>query len=84
MSGFNSLRTIIRSIILLSFWAAISAQASNSNRQVILETIQHYSHECQSEEWQIWHHSLCGPLLLVDPQTRKVFASVADKKGILK
>lgn len=50
----------------------------------ILATIQEYQYRCQSPKWQIWDHTLCGPLLFVDPQTRKLYASDADKQGLLK
>lgn len=37
-----------------------------------------------AEEGRIWGKSLAGPLLLVDPKTRQVWASEADGEGQLK
>jgi hypothetical protein len=38
---------------------------------------------CKREAGRLWGHSLCGPILLVDPRTRQVIASRADAEGRL-
>jgi hypothetical protein len=39
---------------------------------------------CGREGGKLWNHSLCGPILLVDPDTRIVIANQADPGGVLK
>jgi hypothetical protein len=38
---------------------------------------------CQADRGQLWRADLCGPLLVVDPTTRAVWASQADFGGVL-
>ena len=38
---------------------------------------------CRKDSGALWGRSLCGPLLLVDPATRSVFANQADKQEVL-
>jgi hypothetical protein len=38
---------------------------------------------CEREGGRLWGESLCGPILLVDPATRRVLASHADAEGRL-
>lgn len=38
---------------------------------------------CEKDRDRIWGRNLCGPVLLVDQQTRKVMANVADRTGEL-
>ena len=38
---------------------------------------------CTADGGRLWGVSLCGPILLVDPQTRAVVASSADREGLL-
>src|SRR5690606_5207769 len=38
---------------------------------------------CQREGGRLWGHSLCGPILVVEPGTRRVLASRADDEGRL-
>lgn len=39
---------------------------------------------CQRDAGRLWGHSLCGPILLVDPVDRSVVANQADGGGVLK
>src|SRR5258708_12819046 len=39
---------------------------------------------CERDHAALWNHSLCGPILLVDPDDRSVVASQADAMGALK
>lgn len=39
---------------------------------------------CQRDAGKLWGHSLCGPILLVDPVDRSVVANQADAHGRLK
>jgi hypothetical protein len=39
---------------------------------------------CQRDGGKLWNHSLCGPILLVDPDNNLMIASQADPGGVLK
>lgn len=39
---------------------------------------------CRADNGTLWGLSLCGPLLLVEPATRTIFASQPDKQNILR
>ena len=39
---------------------------------------------CERDAGALWNHSLCGPILLVDPDDRSVVGSQADAAGVLK
>jgi len=39
---------------------------------------------CQRDGGKLWNHSLCGPIMLVDPDNNLIIASQADKGGLLK
>lgn len=39
---------------------------------------------CQRDGGALWGHSLCGPMLLVDPASRSAVANQADSKGAFK
>lgn len=41
------------------------------------------SEMCYADARALWGVSLCGPLLIVDPATRAVWASEADREGVL-
>ncbi len=40
--------------------------------------------EATKQHADLWDKDIYGPLLIVDPETRQVYANVADKAGILK
>ena len=39
---------------------------------------------CRRDAGALWGHTLCGPMLLVDPADRSAVASQADAGGVLK
>src|ERR1700754_2906939 len=39
---------------------------------------------CNRDAGALWGHTLCGPMLLVDPSDRSVVANQADAGGVLK
>ena len=39
---------------------------------------------CEADRGQLWGVTLCGPLLVVDPATRSVWASQPDRQGVLR
>lgn len=71
-------------LVMVSPNAYTFKTTDDNNHKQILVTIQEYQSRCQLPKWQIWGRTLCGPLLFVDPQTRKLYASTADKQGLLK
>jgi len=63
-------------------------QCSDEQRQELL--LQHYYAFFQDvkiatmEHKNLWDKDLYGPILLVDPQTRKVYSNMSDSEGVLK
>jgi len=41
-------------------------------------------HQCQADGGRLWGASLCGPIMLVEPSSRRVIANQADAQGKLK
>jgi len=41
-------------------------------------------HQCQADGGKLWGASLCGPIMLVEPSSRRVIANQADAQGLLK
>lgn len=39
---------------------------------------------CDADDGLLWGASLCGPIMLVDPKTRRIVASQADAEGVLR
>lgn len=39
---------------------------------------------CEADGGRLWGASLCGPIMLVDPKTRRIVTSHADAKGALR
>ncbi len=39
---------------------------------------------CEADRGRLWGASLCGPIMLVDPNTRRIIASHADANGVLR
>jgi hypothetical protein len=39
---------------------------------------------CEQDGGRLWRASLCGPLIVADPETRRVWASQADAGGVLR
>jgi hypothetical protein len=76
---------VVRTLLLSTIAFAASAQTS---QPIPVGTAQAYFSEarslCQADHGQLWGVSLCGPIMLVDPQSRSVVASEADAKGLLK
>ncbi|MDB5433696.1 MAG: hypothetical protein JWP35_4812 [Caulobacter sp.] len=39
---------------------------------------------CTRDNGRLWGHTLCGPMMLVEPESRAVIANQADGEGVLK
>ncbi len=70
-------------MIFMLFFAAVAAQDS----PIDLQLAQQYFHEaqtlCEQDRGQLWGVSLCGPLLFVEPASRRVVANQADEQNQL-
>lgn len=66
-------------LVALCFAAPAAAQDTDSARAATdLRTL------CNADRGRLWGVSLCGPLLVVDPGTRAVWASDPDQEGQLR
>jgi hypothetical protein len=75
-------RKLLLLIFLILPEAFIAAQTSDFN-----DTISGYLGEIRQNtklNKDLWNLDLFGPVLLVDPQTRKIYSNFADSSGILK
>ncbi len=72
---------ILTKIILLNL---ILIPQLTAHEKEITTAIKHFNQQCKQPSWQIWSHSLCGPLLFVEPASRKLYASHPDREGLLK
>lgn len=74
---------MIRTIALaLAFAYAVSATAhpAISREAAAAEAL---GTICRADHGRLWGTDLCGPLIVIDPQTRAVWASQADGEGVL-
>jgi len=62
-------------IVLASIWVA-NAQDKNA-----IAALEELGKICESEGQAMWGHSLCGPMMLVDPATRTVIANHGDSQN---
>lgn len=63
--------------------AVAAARASESGARPA-ESLREAETLCRKDGGALWGRSLCGPMLLVDPSTRSVFANQPDKQDILR
>lgn len=61
--------------------ALASGAPDATQAQRYFETMQR---QCTADHGKLWGVSLCGPVMFVDPVTRRVVANQADPKGALK
>ena len=68
--------------MLSLFFNAVAAQAS----QISEDSVYVYFREVQEatkEHATLWDRDIYGPILMVDPDTREVYANMADEGGVL-
>jgi hypothetical protein len=63
--------------------AALGAQAPAFRPQATRAWFDEAMRQCQADGGRLWGKSLCGPMLVVEPATRRVIASQADAQGKL-
>lgn len=72
------------SLLALLLTAAGSAPAQEApSSDAAGRAFQQAQSLCQADAGRLWGASLCGPMMLVDPATRRVVASEADAAGAL-
>jgi len=83
LSGiFRSFPVVAVAVALVAF-APTRAQATIDHAQA--ESIFEQAHTiCTRDAGALWGHTLCGPMLLVDPDDRSVVANEADADHVLK
>jgi hypothetical protein len=80
-------RTKMRSVIFITTVFLFSQSLLGQNTQTSRDSIPVFFSEIKEatkNNYKLWNKDLYGALLLVDPQTRKIFANEADTAGILK
>ncbi|MEI7037047.1 hypothetical protein [Fulvimonas yonginensis] len=63
--------------------AAIGADAPRLDPALAARYFREAAQLCQADGGRLWGKSLCGPILLVEPATRRVVANRADAEGQL-
>ena len=62
---------------------ALAAPTSAQDRQLERAWVSDFQTICEADRGRLWGVSLCGPVIIVDPNTRAAFASQADFGGVL-
>jgi hypothetical protein len=71
----------LAAVAALTWGAATAASAQDFSRQAI--AARELRQICEADGARLWRASLCGPLIIVDPDTRTAWASQADPPGVL-
>src|SRR5205085_1711339 len=86
MMHFKRINLFIRSLLLLALCAPMRSTAAQA-QPIDLALAHQYFQEaqaiCTRDEGRLWGVSLCGPMLLVEPETRTVVANQPDARGLL-
>jgi hypothetical protein len=83
-SGLCNRVEYMRNFLIILFF--LLAGVASKAQQTIQDSLQQYLSEVQltcSRHKTLWNIDLYGPILFVNPSTRKVFASEADAEGVL-
>jgi len=75
---------LIFALCLSSNFAAVAADAPPFEPAQAKAWFAEATQQCQKDGGKLWGASLCGPIMLVDPPTRRVIANQADAQGLLK
>jgi len=82
---FRSLPALAVAFVLFVLAALAPTWAAASIDPAQAESIfQQANAICTRDGGSLWRHTLCGPMLLVDPDDRSIVANQADAGGILK
>ena len=74
----------LRPFVLLSMLAAAAPAGAAVDPAQAQAVFEEAAQLCGRDAGALWHHSLCGPILLVDWHDNAVVANQADAGGVLK
>nr|MBO2488598.1 hypothetical protein [Gammaproteobacteria bacterium] len=83
MQGTHARAAILLGICLLAH-AAVAASADVQEAELAKHTLAEARSLCEADDGRLWTRSLCGPMLVVNPNSRRVWANQADSDGVLK
>jgi len=83
MKNIQTFVVLITVSILSGFQTEILAQNSAFDETLASRYFQEVRSICEKDHSKIWGISLCGPVLLVDRETRTVMANIVDRQGAL-
>ncbi len=85
-AGFTTfLQTLPASLVCLALAAITPLRAAATiDPAQALSIFQQANTICTRDGGALWGHTLCGPMLLVDPDDRAIVANQADANGVLK
>lgn len=63
--------------------AAIAPATVRADDAAAKQALDAFKSICEADDGTMWSHSLCGPMIIVDPATRRVWANQADAEGVL-
>jgi hypothetical protein len=69
-------------VLILALWS-LAGPATAQDALTATAAATELKQMCEADAGQLWGVDLCGPLLVVDPATRAVWASDADRTGAL-
>ncbi|HEL3849647.1 TPA: hypothetical protein UMZ03_000323 [Stenotrophomonas maltophilia] len=77
-------RFLLLAVLALCAQPTVMANERELSVAAAREVFLHAEQLCNGDQGRLWGHSLCGPMMLVDPGSRQVIASHADVQGALK
>src|SRR5690348_18439307 len=78
------LRSALPWLALLALGPAVSrADAPTIDATLAHRYFEEAAQQCRADGGRLWGKSLCGPILLVEPASRRVVANQADGEGRL-
>lgn len=79
--------TMKQSIIFLILFSLFGQSVTGQIKTISIDSISVFYNEFKTESKkniELWNKDLYGPILLIDPKTREIFANEADENNILK
>jgi hypothetical protein len=78
-----SLKKAIPLALLITFFGGSCPAQTYSTQEEAYATFFSELNTAEEQSWSLWDMNMYGPLLLVNPKTREVFANYPDKDGAL-
>lgn len=73
----------MRAFIFTAFLAICASPAFAQDHRLQTAAASDLQQICSADAGRLWGQSLCGPLIVVDPQTRQVWATQRDNESVL-